>query len=235
MKKYILDVQRDGIIRDSKNKLKDYVDFGGRGKEKPLSYSTIEKTFYSFFIHQDPLETPIDHLLEEGDNPRELERTQIIDLMNIITEEIFIEKFDTDIGTYKIENNIQKGERYPEDHIIAFRLSHEEIIHNWLKFIQTIIQQYFVTLGKPYGLNKLFQYKFPPQIWINVRNFVRNLAKMPVWINKDLASSAFGGKQTYHFWQTIFVTGKTPQNQQILPQPIDLMDMIKPTNGFGKF
>ena len=38
MKKFILDAQRDGIIRDPKNKLKDYVDFGGRGKEKPLSY-----------------------------------------------------------------------------------------------------------------------------------------------------------------------------------------------------
>lgn len=59
VKKYILDAQRDRIIRDSDNKLKDYVDFGGRGKEKPLSYSTIEKTFYSFFIHQNPLETTI--------------------------------------------------------------------------------------------------------------------------------------------------------------------------------
>ena len=227
MKKFILDAQRDVIIRNSKNKLKDYVDFGGRGKEKPLSYSTIEKTFYSFFIHQGQLETPIDHLLEEGDNPRELERAQIIDLMNIIAEEIFLEKFDTDIGTSKIENNIQKGKRYPEDHIIAFRLSHEEIIHNWLKLIQKIILAYFLNLGKPYEEKKLFQYKFQPQIWINVRNFVRNLAKMPVWINKDLSSSAFGGKRTYDFWMTIFETGKTPQGQQILTGPIDLNDMIK--------
>ena len=227
MKKFILDAQRNEIIHNSKNKLKDYVDFVGRGKEKPLSYSTIEKTFYSFFIHQDPLETPLNHLLEEGDNPRELERTQIIDLMNIIAEEIFIEKFDTDIGTFRIENNIQNGEHYPEDHIIAFRLSHEEIIYNWLKFIQKIIQLYFLTLGKPYEEKKLFQYKFPPQIWANVRNFVRNLAKMPLWVNRDLASSAFGGKRTHDFWQTIFATGKTPQSQLILPQPIDFVDMIK--------
>ena len=47
---------------------------GGAVKKNPFHISTIEKTFYSFFIHQDPLETPIDHLLEEGDNPRSLER-----------------------------------------------------------------------------------------------------------------------------------------------------------------
>ena len=227
MKKFILDAQRDVIIRDPKNKLKDYVDFGGRGKEKPLSYSTIEKTFYSFFIHQNPLETPINHLLEEGDNPRELERAQIIELMNIIAEEIFTEKFDTDIGTFRIENSIQKGKHYPENHVIAFRLSHEEIIYNWLKLIQQIIQRDLLAIGKPYDMEKLFQYEFSQQIWANVRNFVRNLTKMPVWINKDLASSAFGGKQTYDFWQTIFTSGKTPQDQRILLQPIDLIDMIQ--------
>lgn len=227
MKKFILDAQRDKIIRDPENKLKDYVDFGGRGKEKPLSYSTIEKTFYSFFIYQDPLETPLNYLLEEGENPREIEKSQIIDLMNIIAEEIFIEKFSTDIGTHRIESNIQKGEHYSEDHLIAFRLSHEEIIYNWLKLIQKIIHLYFLTLGKAYDEKKFFQYKFDPQLWTNIRNFVRNLVKMPVWVNKDLASSAFGGKRTYLFWQTIFETGKTPQNQPILPQPIDLTDMIK--------
>ena len=70
MKRYILDAVRDSITHHQENKLKDYIDFGGRGKEKPLSYSTIEKTFYSFFIYQEPLESSLDHLMEEGDNPK---------------------------------------------------------------------------------------------------------------------------------------------------------------------
>lgn len=227
VKRYILDAQRDSIIRASDNKLKDYVDFGGHGKEKPLSYSTIEKTFYSFFIHQKPLETPLNHRLEEGYNPRELERTQIVELMNIIAEEVFVEKFDTDIGTHKVEFGIQQGEDYPVSHIIAFRLSREEIVYNWLKLIEHVIKLYFLNLGTPHDENKLFQYEFPSQIWVNISNFVRNLVKMPVWVNRDLASSVFGAKQPYSFWQHIFETGKTPQNQQILPQPIDLMEMIQ--------
>lgn len=61
MKRYILDAVRDAITHNPENKLKDYIDFGGRGKERPLSYSSVEKTFYSFFIYQDVLDTPISY------------------------------------------------------------------------------------------------------------------------------------------------------------------------------
>jgi hypothetical protein len=70
MKRYILDAVRDSITHHPENQLKDYVDFGGRGKEKPLSYSTIEKTFYSFFIYQDLLERPLDYRMEERESQR---------------------------------------------------------------------------------------------------------------------------------------------------------------------
>jgi len=82
MKRYILDDVRDSITHNPENKLKSFIDFGGRGKEKPLSYSSIEKTFYSFFIYQDVLDTPLSYRLEEGENPRELEKEQILKLMN---------------------------------------------------------------------------------------------------------------------------------------------------------
>ena len=66
LKRYIIDSVRDAVTRSPENKLMDYVDLGGRAKEKPISYSSVEKTFYSFFIYQDALETPISYKLEEG-------------------------------------------------------------------------------------------------------------------------------------------------------------------------
>lgn len=227
MKRYILDAVRDNITHHPDNRLKDFIDFGGRAKEKPLSYSTIDKTFYSFFIFQDLLDTPLDYGMEEGNNPRELEKEQILKLMNIIADEIYVGKFDPDIGTYRIENRIQKGERIPEDHLIAFRLSREEIIYNWLKYIQQIIKQHFIYSGKPINEDKLFQYKFPSPLWDQIRIFIRNLRKLPVWRNRELSLSVFGGKQNYEYWQTIFETGKSPQNQQVLAAPLNLMEMIK--------
>ena len=227
MKRYILDSVRDSITHHTDNKLKEFIDLGGRGKEKPLSYSTVEKTFYSFYIYQEVLETPINYRLEEGDNPREIEKEQILYLMNIIAEEIYMGKFDPDIGTYRIENKIQKGEMIPEKHIIAYRVSKEEVIYNWLKHISQIIKNYFIMQGKPIQEDKLFQYRFPEALWKKVNIYVSNLSNLPIWVNRDLSSTIFGGKQNYQFWQTIFETGRSPQGFQVLAQPIDLMDMIK--------
>jgi hypothetical protein len=69
--------------------------------------------------------------------------------MNIIAEEIYTGKFDPAIGTHRIENRIQKGEKIPEDHLRAYRLSREEILYNWLKYVQQIVKFYFIMLGKP--------------------------------------------------------------------------------------
>jgi len=227
MKRYILDSVRDGITHNPENKLKEFIDFGGRRKEKPLSYSTIEKTFYSFFIYQDVLDTPINYLLEEGENPREIEKEQIVILMNIIAEELLVGRFNPDLGIARVENRIQQGEEIPEDHLIAYRMTKEEIIYNWLRYIEQIIKNFFIMQGKPIQEKKLFQYRFPETLWERIRIFVRNLRNLPLWVNKELASTIFGGKQNYEYWQTIFETGKTPQGFQVLPAPINLMEMIK--------
>ncbi|MBN1815682.1 MAG: HNH endonuclease [Anaerolineae bacterium] len=227
IKRYILDAVRDGITHHPDNKLKEYVDFGGRGTERPLSYSTIEKTFYSFFIYQDVLDTPLDFRMEEGENPRELEKSQILRVMNVIAEEIYIGKFDPDIGTRRIENRVQKGEFLPLEHLKAFRVSKEEVLYNWLHYIAHIIKNYFIMQGKPIDDKKLFQYLFPEPIWDRIRLFVRNLANLSVWVNNELSATVLGGKQNYDFWQTIFETGHSPQGLQVLAKPLDLMEMIK--------
>lgn len=84
--------------------------------------------------------------------------------------------------------------------------------------------------GKPLQQDRVFQYKFPDSLWDRIRTFVVNMHNLPVWINKDLSSTVFGGKQVYSYWQTIFETGKSPQGVQVLSKPIDLMELISNTN-----
>ena len=78
MRRYIVDWVRNSVTTNQENKLRDYIDYGGRGTEMPISYSTVEKTFYSFFIHGSPLMTPFSYRIEEGSNPRRLEVEQIV-------------------------------------------------------------------------------------------------------------------------------------------------------------
>ena len=230
LKRYILDSIRDGVTRNSENKLMEYIDLGGRAKEKPMSYSSIEKTFYSFFIYQDLLDTPISFKLEEGTNPRSLEKSQIVQLMNIIAEEIFIGKFDFEIGTAQLESKIQKNEILPIEHMRAYRMAKEEILYNWLKYLSQIIQTHFISLGHPVDEKKLFQYEFSETLWNNIRNYVVNLSELPLWTNNELSNTVFGGKQNNQFWQTIFSTGSTPQGFKVLVSPLNLNQLQIPKN-----
>jgi len=227
MRRYILDTVRDSITHNPENKLKDYIDFGGKGKERPFSYSTIEKTFYSFFIYPDVLDTPLNYRIDDGENPRELEKAQILQLMNLIADKLYVGQFDPGIGTSRVENRLQKGEDIPEAHLRSHRLAREEILYSWLRFVRQIVQNYFITTGKPIQEERLFQYRFPEPLWDNIEAFVDSLRLLPLWVNRDLSLSVFGGKQNYEYWQTIFESGKTPQGQQVLPSGINLMHMIR--------
>lgn len=227
MKRYVLDAVRAAIIHHPDNKLKHYVEFGGKTQQKPLSYSTIDKTFLSFFIYQDVLETPLNFRSEEGYNPRDLEVSQVVKLMNSIADEIYVHRFDLDLGTYRIEHRVQSGEPVPEPHLAAHRLSREEILYVWLGYIRQIVQWYFTWIGQPVDEHRLFEYKFPEPLWDRVRSYIKNLVRLPVWVNRELSQTVFGGKQNYDYWKTIFETAKTPQGQQVLAEPINIMKMIE--------
>ncbi len=227
IKRYILDDVRNSITHHPDNRLKDFIDFGGRGKEKPLSYSSIEKTFYSFFIYRDLLDIPIGYNLDIGENPRYLEKEQIVNLMNIIADEIYIGKFDTDLGTHQIEKRLQKGENIPENHLRAFRMSKEEVLYNWLDVIRKIIKRYFLLQGRTFDENRLFQYKFPQPLWESIRKVIRNIARISIWVNKDLSITLFGGKPINDYWRVIFETGKSPQGLQVLPEGLNLDELLK--------
>ena len=230
MKRYIHDSVKDAITDSDENKLREYIDRGGRAKEKPLSYSTVEKTFYSFFISPDALDTPIDFKLEEGLNPRDLEKKQIIRLMNIIAEKLLIGKYDFEVGTYRIENRIQQGDDTLNwDHVAAFRMMKEEIVYTWLSYINDVISMFYANMGKRVA-NKhdFFQEEFPDQLWINIENFIINLSNLPLWKNKELSLTIFGGKQVYSFWKTIFEKGVAPTGETVLASPIELKAMIAP-------
>src|SRR5205807_7615746 len=93
MRRYVLDNVRDSITHNPENKLRDFIDFGGKGKERPLSYSTVEKSFYSFFIYGDVLDTPLNYRIEEGENPRELEKAQILRLVNLVADKLYVGQY----------------------------------------------------------------------------------------------------------------------------------------------
>lgn len=225
---YIINSQKNSITRNQENKLKDYINFEGRGNDLPLSYSTFEKTLLSRFVNSKTiLKTPINYKLDEGLNPRLLEKEQLIKLCNVIAENFLVGKYDSDIGTYRIENNIANGhgDSIPDDHLIAYRLMKEEIMYNWIKYIERLIVNYFSMTGTMYDLENLFQQQFPDKLWEKIETFLSNLRELPLWRDRSMSSTIFGGKNTYDYWLEIFQTGRTLDGQTVLANPINYVAM----------
>lgn len=230
VKVYIINSQKHSITRSPDNKLQSYINFEGRGTALPLSYSTFEKTLLSSFVNAKTiLSTPIDYRVDEGLNPRILEKEQLICLCNIIAEELLINKFDDELGTNKIENKITTGSggNITDDHLIACRLFKEEIMYNWVQYIKLLVKNHFAFTGAMYDDENLFQQKLPDQLWENIRIFLGNLKNLPIWRDRGMASTIFGGKNNYDFWRTAFTTGKTPDGTQVLAEALNVADMIK--------
>ncbi len=227
---YIINSQKNLITKNPDNKLQSYINFEGRGSELPLSYSTFEKTLLSRFVNAKTiLNTPLDYRADEGLNPRVLEKDQLVQLCNILAEELLIGKYDTAVGTYRIENKIveHKDKDITDDHLAAYRIFKEEIMYNWIQYIELLIKNFFSMTGELYNEENLFQIKFPDQLWVNIRTFVTNLGNLPLWKDRSMASTVFGGKQVYDYWATAFKTGKTPDGTIVLAKPINVVDMIK--------
>ena len=226
IKKFVLDFVRRKIIDDPENRLIDYINMGGRDKEKPLSYSSVEKTFYSLFIYGDMLD------IRPFFNPqRDNEMTQIVKLMSLIQDEM-MKGFDFNIGSFKIEEairQIKEGKSsvvIPDNHIKAYRLAKEEILFNWLKMVRQVIQMYFSNLGEIVEEDKLFQEKFDDRLWSNIRNLLKNIYNLPIWADRD--RTHLFAKQSYGYWQEVFKTGKSPDNVQVLNQGLNIINMINP-------
>lgn len=224
--KYILDDLRIGIIHHPENKLKDFVEFSGKEGEKPLSYSTIEKTAFSLFINKKPLSLPLSYRLEVAENPRQLEKEQVVKLLNVLAEAVYIGKYDFDLGSNKLEERLRKGDMIPEPHLRAVRLSREEVLFNVLRYVRDLVKQYFLMQGRVIEDSELFEQKFTEELWSLTSKLIHNMANLPVWINKHLSGTVFGGKQDHDYWKIIFETGRDRAGATVLAKPLNLKDLI---------
>ena len=230
IKVYIINSQKNAITHDPHNKLLSYINFEGRGYTLPLSYSTFEKTFLSTFVNaKTVLSTPINYRAEEGLNPRTLEKEQLVRLCNIIAETFLIGKYNEDVGTNKIESNIANGKdsSITDDHLIACRFFKEEVMYNWVKYIELLIKNHFAFTGEMFNDQNLFQQAFNEKLWDNIRTFLENMHELPIWKDRSAAATIFGGKNPMSFWATIFSKGETLNGTKVLAQPINVAEMIK--------
>lgn len=227
MRRYVIDAQRNQITYHPENRLREFIEMGGKGTERPLSYSAIEKAVYSQTIFGGMLDTPDDHKIEAGENPRQLECEQIIRLLNLIADQIYIGKWDPEVGASKLESKIQNNQDIPENHLRAHRMGREEILQAWIELLLSVCQNAVVVSGQLWDKDKPFHRPLPTGLWSTLEHFIRNFSNLPIWKNRALASTVFGGKQNVSFWKDAFQTG-VASGITILPNGgVNLVELMK--------
>lgn len=220
MLRFIIDAQRNAIARDSENRLLEFVEWSGRGADRPMAYSTVDRAFFQL-LYQHALSTPIDQGVERG-----LERRQMTVLMNLFADTFFVGKWDFDVGGRQLENKIQKGEKFPNEHLRAWRISREEVAVNAMRWIRLVIENYNAVTGKQVERERLFLEEFPDLLWGNIERFLKRLSELSCWTNTELSSSVFGPKQNLDYWESVFKTGESPSGTVILTRGLELQEMI---------
>lgn len=226
--KYIIDATRDSITRAPNNKLMDFVQWAGKGYEKPLSYSGIEKTFYSQFLHMKPIETPLSAGLEIGANPRQLEKEQMIRLMSLFADVFFVGQWDAEIGGFKLEDRLLKGEPIPPGHLRAWRIGREEVLANVLEWVRFAIESFYAMNMEKIDKDRIMHQRIPDVLWANLENVLRNIGDLPCWVDTKLAQTIFGGKPPREFWKKIFKDGMSPTGIRVLASGLDLKSLVTP-------
>jgi hypothetical protein len=230
MQRYIIDAVRDSITHNKDNRLMEFVEWSGKGADRPLAYTTIERSFFSEFLYMQMLETTIDEGIERDDNPRVLERDQLVRLMSLFANKVFVGHWDPDTGGRRIENKLQQGDQIPEAHLRAWRLAREEVLGSVLSWVRLVIENYFAWTGQVVDRDRILHQRFTDSLWRRIEIFLQNLAELPCWIDKNLSLTVFGTKQNRDFWKTVFFTGVAPNGVRVLAQPLDLGRMIQETS-----
>ena len=227
VQKYIVDWVRDSVNHHRDNRLKEYVEWAGKKGDRPLAYAAVEKTFFAEFLYKQALDTPIAFGMDRGDNPRIIERDQLVRLMSLYADTFFVGQWDPDLGGRRLEARLQKGQVIAEGHLRAWRVTREEILATIMKHVRLVIENYFAVTGKLIEKDRLMQHRLPEDVWARVETFLDRLSGLPAWIDKNLSNTVFGAKQNRDFWAEVFKTGRSVGGVQVFTGPINVIDMMQ--------
>ena len=227
LKSCIIDNQKNLVAKNSDNKLLQFIDFDGRGKDLPISYDAYNNTFLTFFIDTRRF---VSEPLENENNQRMVELRQLTRLQNIIAENMYIGKFDSSMETAQIESKIAngKGNNISDDHLACFRYSRKEIMYFWLLKINEIIH-YYLTVNMKFKdemIKNYFKVELDEPLWSHIENYIKMIAGLPLWKDRTLSETTFATKQNMDFWKSVFDTGKSPDGLQVMASPVTIQTVF---------
>jgi len=227
-------------IRDFKNPINKFFAFvemeKARSRVLPISYDSVEKTLFRWFINATPCEVDIYERENQGKAyPRDNEANNVVKLMNLLAEKTLENKFDTKIGAYKIEEQIRKGKSIPDEHLRAFRLYRPAAFIVWCELLKEAIATYLIMNSKIINDMKMerkkgkgtriFWTKLDDNDWRAIGKMIDKMIRHKIWIDRgETISNAFGQTRP-EFFKKFLEKGEI-EGKKLIEQPIDIQFLL---------
>lgn len=223
-------------FKDPKNKFCIFVEREkARSRTLPISYDSVEKTFFRWFIDATPCD---EEILESEENSykRDIEAKNLVKLMNLFAEKTLEGKFDKNIGAHKIEEQIRKGKNIPDEHLRAFRLYRPAAFVVWCELLKEAIATYLnlnrkitndmKTERKKGKGTRIFWAELDDNDWNAISKMIDKMISHKIWIDRgETISNAFGQTRP-EFFKKFLEKGEI-EGKKLVEQPIDTFYILQ--------
>jgi len=222
-------------VRDSptpKNRFFEYVELEkARSRVQPISYDSVEKTFFRWFLDSTPCEIVITEEIEET-YPRDIEFKNLVRLMNLFADKTLIDNFDRNIGAFKIEEKVRNQSNEVTDrHLRAFRLYRPAVLNVWCELFKDAMADYFVVRGlisndmrkerkKGKGTRILWR-ELSEVDWVNVQKMIDRVINHKIWIDRGTSVSDAFSQTRSEFFKRFLEEGDI-NGKKLLEEPINI-------------
>jgi hypothetical protein len=193
-----------------------------RSKNYPISYDTLTKTFLKLIYLK-----PSEDKLEKSLLMRKEEVKNIRKIMDLFIERILKNKFDVNIGIFKIEEKlIDDPNSIPDDHLTGYRICRQAAMFIWLNEFRKAVIRLLVSRNR-YSDAKWREERV---LWANIQdedffvigNMFDVIKRHKIWRikeNKEILSSLGSTRQAD--WKNMLLDGKLPGREERLFDPLN--------------
>jgi hypothetical protein len=156
----------DSILDDKDNLISEFIAERNRTRKNPLTIHILKQTFFKHFLTSPPLEMNIERL----DELRELERKNVIGLLNILTQETLQNKWNPEAND--------------NQHHVTERIYAAGSIRAWTSMLRDVVSQ-ILNLYDEQERRNIFLREIQVDKWQIIRGRIKHLFEHKIW--KDLS------------------------------------------------
>lgn len=201
-----------------------------RSVHYPLSYDTLQKTMLDMMLYIKPAREPLD----QTERFRQLEKENLIRLLNIFVEEVLASgRFDLNVGIYRMEEKLANDpQSVPDSHLRAYRICRKAAMVIWCKELKRAIQLLLNTKTRyeisSWSEKRPLWAQMLDEDWQQIRRMIRAIRDHKIWgerTSPDVVAAISSTRQKD--WNDILIKGTLPGRREQLLPPLDQNFMFR--------